>query len=151
MAKRRRRRSRSTVKSSSSNTQIRRDAPVIANGVQPLLDFVPSPRSGRFLLEVEDRRKYHPLGVFRPASSLRRANHRLVVSSTKVERPSGVRRRRAVLFRPPSAIAFRAPEHVLVCVRRHRRREVLFAKRRAGRMKMRAPRRSWYSQISCRR
>lgn len=69
------------------------------------------------LQDVEDRREYHPLAVARPT----------------VERG----RMRAGLFSEFSTtgreyFAFRRPDRVPVCIRRQERREVIFAKRHAG-------------------
>lgn len=59
---------------------------------------------------------------------------------------SGSSRSRALL---PSKIMFASPDRVIVCVRRKKRREVLFAKRRTGRGS-RGPRRfNRFSQIRC--
>lgn len=46
-------------------------------------------------------------------------------------------------------LAFSAPHETLVCVRRHRRREVLFAKKKAGKGGQRRPRWSKWSEYKC--
>lgn len=89
----------------------------------------------RRMLEVEDRRRFHPSRKFRSAASFSRPHHVLKVKSS-----------RALSAR----VAFSAPKKVLVCVRRKRRKEVLHAKRVAGRGGLRRPRRSWFSDVSCR-
>lgn len=80
--------------------------------------------------EVEDRRQYHPLGKFRPVRSIHE-------------------RSAARLFdRPP--IAFARPSHLPVCIRRKRRKEVIFALKKAGKgARQRKRRRNETSDISC--
>lgn len=82
------------------------------------------------LAEVEDRRQYHPLGKFRPVRSIHE-------------------RSAARLFdRPP--IAFARPSHLPVCIRRKRRKEVIFALKKAGKgARQRKRRRNETSDISC--
>jgi len=119
----------------------RRDTSRIANSgpyytKQPLLPF-PSD-----LPSLEDRRSYHPEGVARPARSFRSSRHRLTVSE-----PS----QRAVRTSNPRVIrvGFENPREVLVCVRRKRRREVMFAFNKAGKVGQKKPRRSFYSSVKC--
>lgn len=49
----------------------------------------------------------------------------------------------------PYQLAFSAPAETLVCVRRRRRKEVLFAKRKTGRAGQKKPRRSKWSSYQC--
>lgn len=156
----------------------RRDPPRIANAAvfaypaiprpassPPALSFRIStlPRSGRLLTEVEDRRTFHPASV-RPAASLRRPNHllRAVVlhslnareRSDRLAQPQrGVRARPGLGVRvsAPVRVGFRAPQSVLICIRRQRRREVLAAKGVLGvkRKHLRAPKRNYYSSVVC--
>lgn len=53
--------------------------------------------------------------------------------------------------RVPTQIAFTAPRETIQCVRRQRRKEVMFAKNKAGKGKgrQRRPRRSRWSDIKC--
>lgn len=51
--------------------------------------------------------------------------------------------------RVPYQIAFSAPAETLVCIRRKRRKEVLFAKRKTGKGGQRRPRRTPWSKIKC--
>lgn len=51
--------------------------------------------------------------------------------------------------RVPYQIAFTAPSETLVCVRRRRRKEVLFAKKKTGKGGQRRPRRSKWSDYKC--
>lgn len=46
-------------------------------------------------------------------------------------------------------LAFNAPAETLVCVRRSRRKEVLFAKKKTGKGGQRKPRRTPWSQYKC--
>lgn len=117
----------------------------------PLLPTSPLER----LSEVEDRRSFHFEGPNRPALMDDGTMARVHV----VDRPKNRNRvkPRAFRFGPKiysqtkAVVAFQEPERVAVCVRRKARREVLFAKKRAGRGGMRKPRRTWLSKISCRR
>lgn len=120
-----------------------RDAFDIANPTGLLGLEAPDPVRSSSLLQLEDRRTFSPV-TYRPPATVRRP-FRLVVPNAKPR----FRARRASKFE--AGIAFDRPEAVLVCVRRHRRREVLFAKSKAGRGGMRRPRRTWLSSISCRR
>lgn len=90
---------------------------------------------------IEDRRTFHPEQALRPARSFSRATHALEVSRSPASR-------RAHL--PPSRVVFEDANRVLVCVRRKRRREVVFAMGKAGKgQHRRAPRRSYFSDIGC--
>lgn len=106
--------------------------------------------SRSILREIEDRREYHPLQDARPARFMTGGPSHVTVK----DRSYGKQ-----VYRDPfsgrsgtkAAISFVGPDGVLVCVRRKRRKEVLFAKRRAGRSgKQRRHRRNWFSSISCR-
>lgn len=88
------------------------------------------------LRAYEDRRTWHPVAP-RPARSFSGPT-RLQITPTN--RHSAY---------PSPSIQFQAPERVLVCVRRHRRREVLFARNKAGRSGQRPPRRTWWSAVHC--
>lgn len=115
----------------------------------------------RDLLSIEDRRTWHPeqhtaAGV--PHRSPRRWNSRIIEIRTRA-RPKLVRSRlilqggrRVVRRVAPPVLRFRfeRPEAVALCVRRRRRRQVLFALRRTGRGS-RSPRRyNRSSSIYCR-
>lgn len=82
------------------------------------------------LLPVEDRRSFHPLASSRPVR---------VVSGVPVQplrvASSAAASRRAGLYAPPGLsphLKFAVPSKTIICVRRQRRREVLFAKRQFG-------------------
>lgn len=102
---------------------------------------------------VEDRRQFHPEGVQRPALKVNGQPARLVAKDRNRAKPKQAVKNRfgvKVYSQTKGIIAFDAPKQTLVCIRRSRRKEVLFAKGRAGKGGMRPPRRSWYSSISCR-
>lgn len=104
------------------------------------------PFSGPLTL-IEDRRTFHPLGPQRGAVSFSGAQHGLRLSDREVtDRFHGLRK---FPSQTKAVVAFDAPDDVLVCVRRRRRKEVLFAKRKTGRRGQRRPRRNWFSQIHC--
>lgn len=111
---------------------------------QPELPLGPSknPFNPVSLTAVEDRRTFHPRGPTRPAAMFTTPNHRLRV------RPNPALRN---LHAVSPSVAFQAPEHVLVCVRRQRRREVIHALGHAGAVGQKRPRRNHFSSISCRR
>lgn len=96
-----------------------------------------------------DRRQYHPLGPLRGAVSFSGGQHALRATDRKnVDRFAGLRK---FPSQTKASIGFDAPVSVLVCVRRKRRKEVLFAKRKTGRggARQRRPRRNWFSKIHC--
>lgn len=88
---------------------------------------------------LEDRRRYHPLGPYRPASAVSRSSRRLVVS-----RPGATQSR----TRLPSGIRFADPQKVSLCVKRKTRREVIMAKGKGGGAHRR-PRRNQFSDVKC--
>lgn len=143
-------------------TRNRRDASRIASAPQdrswadpeplalPTLPFQPAIRSP--LTSVEDRRMWHP-----DPSPVARSSRR---SRVPVHLPQA-KRRSGPLSRSPkfllatarshyltSGLTFRAPQYVAVCVRRKRRREVLFARGKGGGGK-RPGRRNFFSNVRC--
>lgn len=96
------------------------------------------------LRAIEDRRTYHPQ-KHRSAKSLDRSHHDLV---TPVTRSGNKNKDRFAYLRLPSAVQFKAPKKVLICIRRKRRKEVLFAfkKTKGG---SRRHRRNYFSDIRC--
>lgn len=48
-----------------------------------------------------------------------------------------------------SRIGFANPWQVVICVRRKRRKEVMFATGRAGKGGQKSPKRNWYSEVRC--
>ena len=148
-----RRRSRSR----NSNKSVRRDTSRITNRRLPdfnqydLIDFINSYRPGDSLREVEDRREYHPEGFDRPARSVSRSRHRLVVAPSPIavspafSSPQSVGSPVSV----PNGVAFADSDRVLTCVRRSVRKQVLHALGKAGKRGQKKPRRSAYSDIQC--
>lgn len=100
------------------------------------------------LIEVEDRREWHPDPVA-PLRSPRRWRHRLTLPQVVISpaRPArfGVS---ATKTYSPTLPAFHAPKTLALCVRRKQRREVIFAKGKGG-GKHRRPRRNKWSNYSC--
>lgn len=89
----------------------------------------------RHLTVVEDRRTYHPEGPNRDARSFSRFRSGLT----------------SLKYGPITRVAFKEASRVLACVRRKARKEVMFAKNKAGRAGQRKPRFNWLSKISCKR
>lgn len=103
--------------------------------VHDLADYSPAVRST--LQDVEDRRNYHPgrSSSSRPAASPRR--HQAPTRPVK-------------LFTPGVLEAFKAPQHVAVCVRRKVRDQVLHALKKTGKNSSRKkPRRNQWSYVRC--
>lgn len=102
-------------------------------------------RSGRSLLEIEDRRQFHP-GVA-PSRTLRQL-------ARVTMKPPAVSKRRSrkgpALFSGPEVHVFRVPKSTAVCIRRFIRKEVIHAKGIAG-SRVKKPRRNSKSSISCKR
>lgn len=97
-----------------------------------------------YLTQIEDRRLWHPEGIYAPAKSFNQSRHRLVAQPiARVFTGSGYKLTR------PSTIAFAAPKKVLICVRRGIRKQVLHALNKTGKVGQNRPRRSYYSSISC--
>lgn len=142
-----------------------RDAYAIANTrpntFRPVLpmDLINLARSVRPLVEIEDRRTWHPDRT-RPAAMLTRPRHRLVLHAPGAKRPRVPAKRYGTLpeLRPrgsgvPFQIGFRGAPSVLICIRRQSRREVLFARGGpAGPPRpFRKPRWNRFSKLVCRR
>lgn len=151
---------KSSNQSGSSNPGSRRDhsfnSPSIATlrvpVFQPLPLFPLSPLSR--LSEVEDRRLFHFEGPDRPAlmddGTPARIGLRDRYKNRNRVKPQAYRFGPKFYSQTKAAVVFQEPDRVAVCIRRKARREVLFAKKRAGRGGMRRPRRTWLSKISCR-
>jgi len=129
----------------------------------------PLARSIAVALGLPDRRFYHPDGMRAPLAVTSRLSSRLVQRSYVPSRllyrssPSrvfsrssnavsarNVRSRRNLSLYSPSAVAFKAPSRVLLCVRRQQRKEVMHAYSFAGKSGQRSPRRNQWSHIRCR-
>lgn len=109
--------------------------------LSPLSDRLAEPLLG-------DRRAYHPLQDYAPATFHTGATPRIGLKDKSYGRKAP-----SPGFSQTKAIqAFGDPQSVDVCIRRHRRREILFAKKVAGRgggRRKRPPRKNWYSAIKC--
>lgn len=109
-------------------------------GFEPGRTFRPLPRLtalvdlGR-LLEIQDRRTWHPQRTFRPAVSLSGNRTRMVVSDARGLSPR---------------VRFDASHRVVVCVRRKQRKEVMFALRKTGKGAKARRRRNRFSDMECR-
>lgn len=143
-----------------SRNRSRRDARDISNRRLPTSidsNYTPSPArfdSLNFLREIEDRREWHPEGPRRPARSTNRSRHRLTEHKTITRRESPIRDPMSGLREFPATsetfrIGFEEPKQVAVCVRRKQREEVLHAFKKTGKVGQKRPKRSWYSNISC--
>lgn len=112
-----------------------RDTLVVASPRAALL-----PRSS--LLAIDDRRTFD----FEPASRPARlfTGSTAAITATPVAKKTG-----RASMRVPYQIAFSAPQETLVCVRRHRRKEVLHALKKTGKRGQRKPRRSTFSNTRC--
>lgn len=112
--------------------------------VQPIVHHT-SP-SSTLLSDIEDRRTYHPDGPSRPARSLDRPTHTLVLPV----HPKNVNKSRAGLSALPKTVQFQAPKKVLVCIRRNQRKQVLHALKLTGKgSKARRHRKTEYTSIRC--
>lgn len=132
-----------------------RTAPGPALTLNQLITFA---RSVRPLLEIEDRRTWHP-DKARPAAMMNRPRHRLVLHAPGAKRPRVPAKRYGTLpeLRPrvsgvPHQVGFVGAQSVLICIRRKQRREALFGAGRAGkRAPRKLPRWNSFSKIVCRR
>lgn len=136
--------------SRSSNVASRDPLRSLARALQtPRPSSVFGPGVGR-LDEVEDGRVWHPdpdHGALTLGGNVARV---IVHSRPIVARANTLFSPRAypVGFQVPVGVRFESPLKVITCVRRKIRREIMFAKRRAGGGN-RKPRRTWRSDVSC--
>lgn len=137
------RRNKSTTYDNYTGT---RDTVAIASRRLSFPTFAFAPLSHYFLLQ-EDRRRYHPDGVFRDPVAVPRSAARLVVPPRKGGVKSGglggIR-----LRYPTASIGFQRPSRVAICVKRKSRREVIFAIGRGG-AGNRKGKRNYTSGFSC--
>lgn len=106
------------------------------------------------LLEVEDRREFFPGDsplAWEPARTRQGSPARLVVSGARRTDVRPAQHPFRSLAWPSPVVAFKSPQLVNVCSRRQARKEVLHAVGVAGSKGLRRPRRSIYSEISCKR
>lgn len=111
----------------------------------PTLAFQPPPEVRSTLMDVEDFRTWTPSRVRRPKTL--RGNPSRVSHS----QAAPVRRKYTYQTNFDYGLGFTYPKHVVLCVRRHRRREVLHALRKTGRGGRwnRKPRRNQWSNVKC--
>lgn len=88
---------------------------------------------------LEDRRLFHPGRDFGPARSFSRRDQARVVIKQSVSKPAAF----------SSRVQFAVPAKVVVCVRRHQRKEVLHALGKAGGKVSRRRRRNSWSHVDC--
>lgn len=99
--------------------------------------------------EIEDRRTYHPQRAQRPARSIDKPVHRLVITKGP-EHPPTRKPSQAKLSALPHRVQFQAPKKVLICVRRQARKEVLHALNKTGKgARARQRHQTPYSRIKC--
>lgn len=114
-----------------------------------------SPQVAAPLRQVEDRRTFNPEHGNRPALTIAGTPAVITVKSRPRPKPKTKASRAQVnrfgTLQPSqtkAAVTFAAPAATVVCIRRQRRKEVLFAKGKTSSRGHR--RRSWLSKISCR-
>lgn len=112
--------------------------------------WLPPRDAARVLTLLEDNRQFafgledvrHPAVVFDSAPARVIADDAL---------PPSERRSRSArsMTWPAPTVSFAEPQNVVVCARRQKRREVLFAKRKTGRSGQRRPIRNRWSDVRC--
>lgn len=102
-----------------------------------------------YLRLVEDRRTWNPSGKARSARGFKKSHHTLIVDPNVNTNEN--RSFKPDLYSVPALLAFEDSKSTLVCVRRKIRKEVMFAKKKAGKKGQRRPRWNYYSKIKCRR
>lgn len=126
------------------------------SGPAPVIERAP-----RDLSVIEDRRTFHPEGVNRlprrktgaPAQFVLRHPDKARRGKSLAQRyldgliHQGRRSAKTALQRGQRE--FQKPQDVLTCVRRQRRKQVIFAKRKQGKGARARRRRNWRSEFSC--
>lgn len=106
---------------------------------KPRLAVISAPRlSPTILPEIEDRRTWNPTKKIARPASIRKDQARVTLKSP-----------RAKHLQTKTPIGFAVPEKVALCVRRNIRKEVLHAKKIAGKSGLKRPRRNYWSSIKC--
>lgn len=124
------------------------DSEVLRNFIKkqsltPSLHTFVSPKTN--LKPIQDRRTWHP-DKHRSLQAIDGKKHRLKVSQTRAGRSSSISRPHGPL---PHRIAFEAPKKLLLCIRRARRRAVLFAQNKTGKGARSRKHRNQWSDIRC--
>lgn len=104
------------------------------------------------LQTYEDRRTFHPEPFTRVAFALPRSAAQLVAGhhrNVNEGKPHSPKTSYPGAVSLPSRVAFKVPERVALCVRRSRRKEVLFALRRTGKGSHSPKRFNKFSSIGC--
>lgn len=100
------------------------------------------------LRAIEDRREFQFDDPILPVIWNPTAPASIIVTPTKRPQSDYVRPRYG-FNNPPTRLGFAQPERVAVCARREQRREVIFAKRKAGKRGQRRARWNKFSDYSC--
>lgn len=161
MARRGRQRDHSISTHPIANRRLLQHDPLIRSVTSPLTwSPVLAPQTTRSipdvpLAQIEDRRLFHPLRQYRPPRRLDGTTARIGVadrrpSRQQVKRSFATKQHHAIRSQTKGFLTFQEPANVVVCVRRQRRKEVLFATGGAGKRSKRPPRRNAFSSISCR-
>lgn len=98
---------------------------------------------------LEDNRKYHP-DPYKALGSVTRKARQIQVAKPRTVTVVSDKYRARFKFDVPAGVEFNIPRQVALCAKRHRRREVLFAKRRTGKgSRARTHKFNQYSTIRC--
>lgn len=95
------------------------------------------------LVEVEDRRHFHPLDFFQPARNFAGWPAPINVNNSK----KAAARPFFKLATP--GLKFKAPRSVAMCVRRQERKSVIIAKSKTRKGRGTPKRKNWFSKIGC--
>lgn len=116
---------------------VTRPRPVVRRVVKVSIPLRDTP-----LQQIEDRRRWHPLRYLAPAATLGSRSARSLVERSP--------KSKSVSRFPSLRLGFAVPEKVAVCVRRKTRKEVIFAKKVAGKgASARRRKRNPFSEIRC--
>jgi len=98
------------------------------------------------LREIQDRRQFHPDRPYAPAGVFSGVYQRKIIDRP-VRAPNGFLSPSVDIA--PGRFGFAVPEKVAICVRRKRRREVLFARRGTGKGSRARRKYNYFSTINC--
>lgn len=102
------------------------------------------------LFEVEDGRTWSPDPAPSPRSPRRWRSHlKAAPAAGSRSHAEGSRGRRGYTLKSPAVLKFAAPQHIIRCIRRKQRRQIILAKGYGGGGKKRGKRNYW-SNIHCR-